>query len=60
MNNYGCWGKEPKDGYWARGIVFIGGIPEDIWVWVRDTSSKECKYDKALEDLKCKGCKEIK
>ena len=57
MNTYACWNKPREKGFWARDVKFNEfKPPEDGWVWVPDEMSKECRYDKTLEDPKCAGC----
>ncbi len=51
-----CSRKERKSGYWARDVRHNMQPPKDVWVWVEDTSSRECRYDKSLTDQKCEGC----
>ena len=47
-----------KDGYWARDMSHRMQPPKDVWTWVADRGSKECRYDLSESDPKCEGCKQ--
>ena len=54
---YGCYNRvERKNKYWARNVARNLVPPMDVWVLVTDYSSKECRYDLSLKDMKCEGC----
>lgn len=60
-DKYGCHSAPRADGYWAREIVRKdeGYPPKDVWRFITDTMSRECRYDKQREDAKCEGCSRI-
>ena len=59
MNKYGCNNSERKDGYYAPQRYFTKGLIPSFTVgvvYIEDTSSKECRYDRRADDKKCEGC----
>ena len=62
MTNYGCHSKPRSDGYlaldgWKMNESCEGESPN--WIYIRDTMSRECRYDRQREDAKCEGCNRI-
>lgn len=62
-NNYGCHSTERKRGYWAsNGYVTraerVTGADCRVLkaVWVEDTLSSVCMYDRRKQDPRCCGC----
>ncbi len=51
-----CQKKERQGGYWARNVSYKVTPPKDVWIYVNDNMSKECRYDMSLTDPKCAGC----
>lgn len=57
---YGCWNTESRPGYWVRNTEIIPCStqpPEEGWIWIEDTMSKDCRYDKKSSDARCEGCR---
>ena len=59
---YGCHNSVRKDGYWVKDHV---AVTADVGFWMgtyimrfhKDTSSRECRYDRKTEDERCQGCR---
>ena len=62
MKVYACHNKPRSLGYWARQLVFGDCLelpPEEGWVWIEDSMSQDCRYDKQQEDARCADCERI-
>ena len=57
MKPYGCHNKDHQDGYWVKDCVIVkGGIGIQLMKYIKDTSSRECRYDRKAKDARCEGC----
>lgn len=59
---YGCHNSVRTVGYWVKDQVAV--IPGEAFVmgtyimrFQKDTSSRECRYDRKTEDERCQGCR---
>lgn len=61
MSHYGCHSQPRASGYWARNGTFVNERIEVVQnaVFISDTMSRECRYDRQREDAKCEGCSRI-
>lgn len=59
MTHYGCHSKPRLNGYWAKDKEPTTYQPRDVWKWIENTMSRECRYDRQREDAKCEGCSRI-
>lgn len=61
MKLYSCHNQPRSEGYYAQDGVVVRGVPpnqiiERLAVYVPDTMSRECRYDKQQGDARCAGC----
>lgn len=52
-----CANKVRKDGYWKKAVEFINGLPVETTVFIKDTSSIECKHNRKLYEPACAAAK---
>lgn len=57
MNHNGCWNSERKDGYY----VMVRRYNDDGTYtmepqYIKDVSSRDCRYDQREADKLCPGC----
>ena len=63
MKPYGCFNYTRKDGYWTQVRVYPDkpGSSDTQYtledVFIKNVMSTDCRYDKALQDTRCRGCK---
>lgn len=54
---YGCHNKPREEGYWAKdGAIVKGPVMIQLAKYIKDTMSKDCRYDMKATDKKCYGC----
>lgn len=52
-----CANKVRKEGYWKLATEFINGLPVETTVFIKDPSSRDCKYDRKQIDPACAAAK---
>lgn len=58
MSKYGCNNSDRMPAYFARNRKYSeGGWFITELMKIKDTSSKECRYDRRADDKKCEGCR---